>query len=205
MATHSFNNFLRSLQDAVGRAQESAATQHRAMVEQMVESGQDREPRAQYWNIRIPAAGTGDGRDTTVVLPLLSLRPLIMPQVTGFSMEVAVEVETRSERYPSGLQKMNLVIPRNSRDFKREPRRLRVTLAGPQPGAGQVLIDGTLLKRLEDGWEPRSAAPAGVRSRFQRFLEFIRRGVPSRRGAMRLELSEEDARRWKDIHPKRPG
>lgn len=200
MATHSFNTFLRSLQDAVGQAQSAAATRHRAMLERMVEVGQNGELRVQSWSVHMPALKS-DRRADTVVLPLLSLRPLIMPQVTSFSLEVDVDVETKRQRYPSGHERVRLVIPENPQDSRHQMRRLRVTLTGPQPGTGEVLIDGTLLKRLE-GIPDQSVAlvpVVTVRARFHSFIRFLRDRFPFRDNAIHLDLSEEDSRRLKDI------
>jgi len=200
MQTHPFNTFLGALQSAVGQAQGAAATQHRDLVERMVEMGPDGEPMSRSWSVHVPAALRRAKRVDTLVLPLLTLRRLMMPQLTGLTLEVGVEVKTERKRFPSGFQKVTLVIPKDTPSSKQELRRLSVTLTGPQPGVCEVAIDGAMLKRL-DRPAPESPAPAPLspmRARLQRILEFFgffRRFMPLRRKGIRLGLSEEDAQR----------
>jgi hypothetical protein len=141
----------------------------------------------------------GATESETLTLPLLSLRRLVQPQVTGFTLEVGVEIETERKHYPSGLKRVSLLIHRHSLKPGRELRRLRITLAGPQPGGGEALLDGAPLKRL-DGW-PGGGAARPPRSLFRRLLGFLCPSFLFRRGVIRLRLSEEDARRLRDTFP----
>lgn len=199
MPTHSFDSFLRTLQTAVGHAQHAAAERHRLLVERMTEAGDDGARRAQSWEVHVPALPPGSRDSETLTLPLLSLRRLVQPQVTGFSFEVDVEIETERKRYPGGPRKLSLLIHKNQRSAQREVRRLRITLAGPQPGGGEALLDGAPLKQL-DGVTGTDAART-PRSFFRRLLGFLTVFFSFRRGALRLSLSEEDARRLRDTFP----
>ncbi|MFY0574411.1 hypothetical protein ACN28S_08685 [Cystobacter fuscus] len=142
----------------------------------------------------------GDPGSEPLTLPLLSLRRLVQPQVTGFTFEVDVEIETGRGHYPGGLRRVSLLIHKHLRS-PRELRRLRITLAGPQPGGGEALLDGTPLKRL-DAW-PGNDVVEPPRSFFRRLLGFIFPFFLLRLGVLRLRLSEEDAKRLRDIFPER--
>lgn len=193
MPTHSFDSFLRTLQTSVGQAQRAAAIHHRLVVERMAEAGIDGALRSRSWKVHVEDS-------ETLTLPLLALRRLVQPQVTGFTLEVDVELETERKRYPGGLQKVCLLIHTRQRSSERELRRLRVTLSGPQPGEGEALLDGVPLKRL--GKEVGAAS--APRSFFRRLLGFLTLSFLFRRGSLRLRLSEDDARRLRDSFPERP-
>lgn len=202
MPTHSFDGFLRTLQSAIGHAQGTATTRHQAKVERIVEVGPDGELRARSWSVHIQGGPRSTQEGGTVVLPLLSLRQLVIPQVTQFTLETGVEVEMERTSDPSGQPKVTLVIPTSTLLSRHELRRLRVTLTGPQPGAGEVLIDGARLKRLERVAAPGATETAGLtlaRPRLHRLIGFIRRLLPFGRDAIRLGLSEEDSKRMGDI------
>ncbi|WNG15311.1 hypothetical protein [Cystobacter fuscus] len=199
MPTHSFDSFLRTLQTSVGHAQRSAAERYRLLLERMAEAEEGGARSARSWRIHVPAMLPGATESETLTLPLLSLRRLVQPRVTGFTLEVGVEIETERKRYPGGLKRVSLLIHRYSRKPGRELRRLRITLAGPQPGGGEALLDGAPLKRL-DGW-PGDGSGRTPRSFFQRLLGFLYPSFLFRRAVIRLRLSEEDARRLRDTFP----
>jgi len=198
MPTHSFDSFLRTLQTAVGHAQRAATERHRLMVERMAEVGEDGVVRSRSWRVHVPAMPSGFRDSETLTLPLLSLRRMVLPQVTGFTFEVDVELETERRRYPGGLRRVNLLIHKHPRS-PRELRRLRITLSGSQPGGGEALLDGAPLKRL-DGW-PGDDATGRPPSLLRRLLGFLFPFFLFRRGVLRLNLSEEDARRLRDTLP----
>lgn len=173
MPTHSLDAFVSALQAELARAQARVEARHRALVER-----------------RFAEAGP-------LETPLLSLRRWVMPRVTGFSLELDVALETERRRYRSGLLRVCLVVRES---LGGERRRLRIILAGAQPGGGEVWLDDVALRRLESPVEPGAAARrTPVKGLFQRLLRwlrmFFRRLFRLRRGAIRLRLSEEDAKR----------
>jgi|GEM_PF-2213891 len=198
MPTHSFDSFLRTLQTAVGHAQRAATQRHRLLLERMAEAGEDGAMRSRSWRVHVPAMPPDAPGSETLTLPLLGLRRLVQPQVTGFTFEVDVEIETGRRRYPGGLKRVSLLIHKHLRS-PGELRRLRITLAGPQPGGGEASLDGAPLKRL-DGW-PGADAAGPRRSFLRRLLGFLYPFFLFRREVLRLRLSEEDARRLRDTFP----
>lgn len=196
MPAHSFESFLRTLQAAVGHAQRAASLRHQTLLERMTEVGADGTRSSRTWAVQVPPLPTDARGSATLRLPLLGLRRLRQPQVIGFSFEVDVEIELERGRYADGHPRMRLLIRKDVHDPGRESRRLRVSLEGPQPGGGEVLIDGALLKRL-DGVPPVDVE-GPLRAMFRRSSAYLSRLFLSPPDCIRLSVSEEDASRLRD-------
>lgn len=145
-----FDGFVRALQSEVGAAQKAVAARHAGIVKRMVEFDSDGTERAVTWSFCLPSASAGGDRPEEIRLPLLSLRHVVLPQVTQVSMEVLAAVEEEKERSSSGPGRLILVIRERPGFLRRTLHRLRIRLTGRQPGRGDVSIDDVAFKRIGD-------------------------------------------------------
>jgi hypothetical protein len=86
----------------------------------------------------------GPAGEQTLRIPLLTLRRNICHQVVAASLEL----RTSFEEAPPAL-----IAAVGGNPLKRALHRLRVALTGPQPGAGEILLDGQKLRALPPGRE----------------------------------------------------
>lgn len=202
MATHSLDAFVKALQGAVHHAQQVAASRHLAAVERLTELDAAGTRHAGRWTIRVPTAGLASAGHESLTFPLLELRRWVLPQVTGLSLEIGVKVETQRRRHPNGLRRVRLRIPKESSLEDPETHRLRITLTGPQPGDGEVWLDGIPFKQFDRG--RAEAFAVHRRSLLQRMFDCFSTWAPFRGRGVFLALSEEECRSLRTVLPEAP-
>ena len=143
-----FDDFVRGLQLSVAKAQASIAAQNKGRLERLLQvDGNGRAERLE-WSFVLDVAGTTPDEVHALRLPLVSMRPLLAPQVTDFAMEVQVSVEPGKPQSPDGEPRLSLVVHKRRSFLRRRLHNLKIRLFGRQPGAGVVEVDGKTLKQL---------------------------------------------------------
>lgn len=148
MAEVDFDDFLRGVQLSVAKAQANIAAQNKGRLEHLVQVDENGHTERLDWSLVLDVAGTKQGEARTIRLPLASMRPMLAPQVTEFALEVQVSVEPKKPRSTDGEERLRLVIHERRGFLRRQLHNLKISLFGPQPGAGIVEVDGKTLKVL---------------------------------------------------------
>lgn len=140
--TARFDDLVAALQSEVGRAQRSIDERHQGRLQQMLDLDREGSPEAMSYVLQVKAPGPAG--EQTLRIPLLTLRRNICHQVVAASLEL----RTSFEEAPPAL-----IAAVGGNPLKRALHRLRVALTGPQPGTGEILLDGQKLRALPPGRE----------------------------------------------------
>ncbi len=143
-----FDDFLRGLQFSLAKAQAGIAAQNKGRLERLLQVDQDGRTERLDWSFVLDPAGAGQAEAQPMRLPLASMRSLLAPQVTDFTLEMQVSVEPAKPPSPGGEARLSLVVHKRRSFLRERLHKLKIRLLGSQPGGGVVKVDGKTLKLL---------------------------------------------------------
>jgi hypothetical protein len=88
----------------------------------------------------------GPGGERALRIPLLTLRPYLEHRLVAASLELKAGFEEVAPATPGDPPALAATVGRNR--LGRALHRLRISLFGPQPGAGEISLDGKALRSL---------------------------------------------------------
>jgi hypothetical protein len=142
MEKASFDDLLQAFQSALADAQEGLRLRAEG-------KGAD-EGQASALTFAVPRAGSGDGQDELLTLPVSSFRHQRRPHISLLSY--AFECALEEERFPGMERVFRVVIgPEDTLLHRKKTRRtMQVIFHGSDSPCGEVRLDGDVLMRLPE-------------------------------------------------------
>jgi hypothetical protein len=142
------DEFVEKLQLSVARAQANIEKGNRGRLERMIDL--DPEGRSDTVTCSFVIDDPADGSpQSTVQLPLFTLRPYLAARVTELRVELNTTVEEPApSRKTTSHTPLRLMIGRRAAAVGKQIHTLGVTLMGEQPGRAEITVDGLTLKSL---------------------------------------------------------
>jgi hypothetical protein len=143
--TARFDDLVEALQSEVARAQRTIDRRHQGRLQQLLDlDGKGGAEALSYvFQVKIP----GPGGERSLRVPLLTLRPYIQHRVVAASLELKTAFEETRPARPGSPPALAASVGGDNR-LGRTLHRLRIALFGPQPGAGEISLDGRHLRDL---------------------------------------------------------
>lgn len=145
-----FEQFLSSLQHEVSTAQQAIQEQQDKLLRRYFDIQPDGELKAVTWNVVIPSGKPGKhGENDDLELPLLTLLSPSRHKIAEVALEFEAEVEEHPDNAVTGRKNLVLVVKKTSHNKKTNSSRVKVVMAGAQPGRIDVYVDDVLFKTLD--------------------------------------------------------
>jgi hypothetical protein len=150
MAIYDLDFVIEALHSAFCNAQSAVRRQQEAILQRVIDVGEDGEPKYLTWMCRLPSGDGGERAYEMVRMPFACLRSSEMMDVSELSMEFDCDIRKPQEQ---GLLNSNqlIVLPRRITKKRNEhTHSMRITLIGECGGEGNVTVDGMVLKGVND-------------------------------------------------------
>lgn len=136
------------LQFSVAVSQRSVTQRHQARLDRLRQLERRGRTEMFQW-LETDRDNARSGEPGTVKLPLVILRPKLVPQLSEFSIEFDSAVEGIDE-IGTGTRQLRFPLRRRGWFGRQRLHRIKIRLWGVQPGNGEVLVDDKLLKVLSE-------------------------------------------------------
>jgi hypothetical protein len=150
MAGYDLDDLIRALQSTVGKPRRTLRRQQEEILQQIIDLGEDGEPKYLTWVCWLPSGAGGERRYEMMRIPWAGLRSTEMMEISELSVEFNCNIRETQPQEVSNLSNLTVVPIRRSKKHKDKAHSIKITLRGPEGGEGEVTVDGVVLKETED-------------------------------------------------------
>jgi hypothetical protein len=150
MAGYDLDDLIRALQSTVGKPRRTLRRQQEEILQQIIDLGEDGEPKYLTWVCWLPSGAGGERRYEMVRIPWAGLRSTEMMEISELSVEFNCKIRETQPQEVSNLSNLTVVPIGRSKKHKDKTHSIKIALRGPEGGEGEVTVDGVVLKETED-------------------------------------------------------